>query len=209
MIDSSTPYSPIIVGICGGSCSGKTTLTREIKERLGQEQVATLYQDSYYKDQSRNFKEDGADINFDHPDALEFSLLAKHLDEIKAGRGVDIPEYDFVRHARKPTTTRVLPRPLVLVDGTLILSQKPIRERLDLSVFLDVPEDVRFARRVKRDTTERGRSAEGITKQFENHVKPMHAKFVQPSGGFASFLCDGSVACRRNFVTKILEKMGR
>jgi uridine kinase len=171
----------LIVGISGGSCSGKTTITRKLSEALGPERCCVLFQDSYYIDQSARFREDGGDVNFDHPDALDFTLMGEHLAQLAQGRPVQVPIYDFVTHTRKAASQLLEPKPLVLVDGTLILSQAPVRERLHRSVFLEVGEELRFERRKRRDTVERGRSLDGVVRQFLNHVKPMHDEFVETS----------------------------
>jgi uridine kinase len=176
----------LIIGVSGGSCSGKTTLTRRLQEALGPDHCCVLFQDSYYIDQSSRFREDGGEVNFDHPDALEFSLMGAHLAALAQEQSVEVPFYDFVTHSRKRETLSLSPKSVVLVDGTLILSQPPVRERLHRSVFLEVAEDLRFERRKRRDTAERGRSLEGVVKQFLNHVKPMHDTFVEPSKSHAS-----------------------
>lgn len=170
-----------VLGIAGGSGSGKTTLARRIAERLGEDQCLILSQDSYYVDQSEKFTEDGGDINFDHPDSLEFTLLATHISELKAGNAIEIPSYDFPTHKRLAKGITASPRRLVLVDGTLVLSQSVLLPHFDYTVFVDVDGDIRYSRRLRRDTSERGRQAEGVLRQWTNHVAPMHAQFVQPS----------------------------
>lgn len=180
-----------VVGISGGSGSGKTTLARGVLKALGSQRATLLYQDSYYVDQSARFKEDGGSVNFDHPDSLEFSLLARHLADLKADRAIESPTYDFVTHKRRVETTPLSPHDVVIVDGTLLLSQAVVRPLLDLAVFVEAPESIRFERRKHRDTTERGRSVEGVTKQFMNHVKPMHDLFVEPSRTHATLVVSG------------------
>lgn len=196
-----------ILGVSGGSCSGKTTLARALTELLGAERCALIYQDSYYIDQSHRFREDGGEVNFDHPDSLEFSLLAKHLDELRGGRSVEVPIYDFVTHTRSGRTQTLASRPVVIVDGTLILSQPAVRERLDASVFVEADEELRFSRRKERDTRERGRALEGVVKQFRNHVKPMHDLFVEPSKGFASERLPGQ-GSSEDAARRLIEKLG-
>ncbi len=169
-----------IVGIAGGSGSGKTTLARELREILG-DRAAILYQDSYYIDQSHRFDGDGGSVNFDHPESLEFDLLAKHLDQLRQGQAIEVPQYDFATHTRLSSTTRFAPSEVVILDGTLLLSQPVIRERLDLCVFVDTAESLRFQRRLNRDVRERGRTEDGVRRQFEKQVKPMHDLFVEPS----------------------------
>lgn len=178
---------PLIVGICGGSCSGKTTLAKQLQKAFGgPEQCGLIFQDSYYFDQSSKFKGDGENVNFDHPSSLDFKHMAEHLKALKEGHSVELPIYDFVTHKRKNESLKLDPKPVILVDGTLILSQLEIRSLLDVSIFLDVEEHIRLERRKKRDVTERGRELNGVIKQFQNHVKPMHDEFVQPSANFAT-----------------------
>lgn len=174
-----------VIAIAGGSGSGKTTFARRLVTALGAERVAILSQDSYYRDQSARFDGDGGAVNFDHPEALDFALLGIHLEALKRGETVQVPIYDFPTHKRKAQTHPLDPRPVVLVDGTLVLSQTHLVGYFDHSVFLDVPENVRFARRLKRDVHERGRGPEGVKRQFERQVAPMHDQFVQPSSANA------------------------
>ena len=171
----------IILGISGGSGSGKTTLAQRLAKSIGQDKSLVLFQDSYYLDQSQRFKGDGGDVNFDHPASIEFELLAQHLDSLRKSQSVEIPIYDFSTHKRQSVTHSVQPKKIILVDGTLILSQECVRKQCDITIFIQTPEEVRFARRFKRDTAERGRTPEGIYLQFKNHVQPMHEQFVEPS----------------------------
>ena len=181
--------TPFIFGIAGGSCSGKTTLGKKIFEALGGDSMCgLLYQDSYYIDQSARFKEDGGEVNFDHPNALDFDLLAQHLKALKLNQSIQVPIYDFATHKRKKETEDFQPRPIIVLDGTLILTQNHVISACDASIFVDTPEDLRFERRKRRDVQERGRTLEGVIKQFLNHVKPMHDQFVQPSRDKASII---------------------
>lgn len=179
-----------IIGVSGGSGSGKTTFAKLLLAGAHQPCVI-LSQDHYYIDQSAHFRGDGENVNFDHPDALDFPLLAKHLGALKQGTPVEVPNYDFVTHTRRRETESFPPRPLILLDGTLILSQPKIRELLDVSVFIDAPEVIRLERRIRRDTIERGRTLEGILKQFHRQVKPMHDQFVEPSKNHATHVISG------------------
>ncbi len=188
-----------IIGISGGSGSGKTTFARGLKQVFEAlpgraQQVAILAQDSYYIDQSHIFRGDGENVNFDHPDSLDFPLLANHVQELRKGRGIEVPIYDFPTHKRKSERTPFAPHPLIIVDGTLILSQPPIRELLDWSIFIETSESIRYDRRFKRDLVERGRQPEGIRKQFERQVKPMHDLFVEPSKVHAGEILSGESA---------------
>lgn len=179
---------PIIVGVAGGSGSGKTTFAKRLLLKLGHENCAIIGQDSYYIDQSHRFDRDGGAVNFDHPSAIDFQLLEKHLIALNFGQSIEVPIYDFATHKRLPETVKVLPHPIILVDGILILSQENVRSHFDYAIFIDTPEDLRFARRLKRDVEERGRTKDGVTAQFFGQVKPMHDQFVEPSKHFSTKL---------------------
>ncbi len=152
---------------------------------LGTAKCEIIYQDNFYIDQSRKFDHDGGSVNFDHPDALEFTLLADRLQDLKLGNPVEVPIYDFVTHSRKAETVKVTPTPVILVDGILIFHSQEVREQLDDLVFFDTPEDLRYQRRLERDVKERGRKPEGVRQQFLQQVKPMHDLYVQPSRIYA------------------------
>jgi uridine kinase len=181
--------SVLIIGVSGGSGSGKTTFARMLHEKicqkLGPSTCAILSQDSYYIDQSAKFKGDGS-INFDHPSSIDFPLLAEHLKMLKDGKSIQVPNYDFVTHTRSPETNPFAVLPVVILDGMLIFSQENIRSLLDYSIFIDAPENVRFERRLHRDVRDRGRTPEGVRIQYEAQVKPMHDQFIEPSKAFAS-----------------------
>ncbi len=176
-----------IVGVAGGSGSGKTTFAKRLRERLGESECCVLGQDSYYFDQSKKFDHDGGSVNFDHPDSIDFNLLAKHISELKKGSSVNVPIYDFATHSRSSEGDTLNPRRLIFVDGILIFSQPQVVEELDYKIYIDCPEDLRFERRLHRDVTERGRTKEGVRNQFYKQVKPMHDLFVEPSKDVA---CD-------------------
>lgn len=177
-----------ILGIAGGSGSGKTTLARMIQNEIGPDACSILSQDHYYIDQSARFKGDGEDVNFDHPDSLDWKLLSDHLNDLRSGRSIRVPIYDFSTHTRKAESTPFPAVRLVLLDGTLIYTQPSILKQLDHKIFVDTSESVRFDRRLKRDTEERGRTEDGVRKQFMNHVKPMHDLFVEPSKSAADLV---------------------
>lgn len=172
-----------VVAIAGGSGSGKTTLAKKLASEFSptDSPLPILGQDSYYIDQSHRFDRDGGAVNFDHPQSLEFSLLAQHLRELKSGQSIQVPIYEFSNHQRKPETEIFPAQRIVILEGTLIFSQPEILALVDEAIFLKVSESVRFQRRLKRDTEERGRTEAGVREQFFNQVKPMHDHFVEPS----------------------------
>lgn len=176
-----------IIAISGGSGSGKTTAAKKLQALIGQENCKILSQDSYYHDHSAKFKGDGS-VNFDHPDAIDFELMAQHLKSLSENKAVEVPIYDFVTHARKKDTVLFEPSKFIIVDGILILSQEKLRSLFDFSVFIDISEEVRFLRRLKRDVEERGRHPDGVKLQFDSFVKPMHEAYVQPSREFATYI---------------------
>jgi uridine kinase len=179
---------PFVLGVCGGSGSGKTYFAESLKQALGHHRCAVVYQDNFYRDLSDRFDHDGGSVNYDHPDSIEFDLLARKVAELKQGQATHIPDYCFSTHKRLPSTLRVEPRPLVIVDGILILQEAALRAELDCSVFVDTPEAVRYARRLERDVKERGRQPEGVLAQFTKQVKPMHDAFVEPSKAHADIV---------------------
>ena len=176
---------PYIIGVAGGSGSGKTYFARELQKVLGDNQCTIIYQDNYYIDQSHRFDGDGGSVNFDHPSSLDFDLLAFGLSELKLGKTIEVPIYEFATHKRLTRSITCEPRKIILVDGILILDSASVRAQLDESIFFDTPEELRFERRLDRDVHERGRTPEGVKKQFELQVRPMHDQFVQPSKQYA------------------------
>jgi uridine kinase len=173
--------TPFVVGVAGGSGSGKTTVVRRILETLGPAQVALVEQDAYYRDGSHLPFAERLGRNYDHPDSIDEALLGEHVRALRAGRPVEIPCYDFVHHVRLPETRRVPPRPCVVVEGILVLASEPLRELLDLRIFVETDADVRLIRRLQRDVAERGRSPESVLAQWEATVRPMHLQFAEPS----------------------------
>ncbi|MEL7298166.1 MAG: uridine kinase [Pseudomonadota bacterium] len=179
-----------IIGIAGGSCSGKTRLLKRLAERLGAHNCAVVLQDDYYFSKPAAAK-DNLKFNFDHPDALEFELLARDLGRIKQGKTIHSPQYDFALHVRKPDTFREIePRPVVLVDGILILDSDAVLQQLDHSVYIQCDAGTRLDRRIERDVRERGRTEENVIAQFNQQVQPMHVEFVRPSSANASLVYD-------------------
>ncbi|MBC7539997.1 MAG: uridine kinase [Bacteriovorax sp.] len=176
---------PYIIGVAGGSGSGKTYFARELQRILGDNNCIILYQDNYYIDQSHRFDGDGGSVNFDHPSSLDFDLLALGLSELKLGKCIEVPLYEFATHKRLKKTITCEPRKVILVDGILILDSTVVRAQLDEAIFFDTPEELRYQRRLDRDVHERGRTPEGVKKQFDLQVRPMHDQFVQPSKNHA------------------------
>lgn len=181
-------FKTIVVGIAGGSGSGKTTVTERILKQVGKKNVSYLQHDSYYKDRSHLTQTERKGINYDHPNALETSLLAEHVKTLIACRAVEVPMYDFKTHVRKAETLHVEPRPIILIEGILILADKDLRNLMDIKVFVDTEADVRFIRRMKRDIQERGRSIGSIIQQYEENVKPMYAAYVDQCKSYADII---------------------
>ncbi len=178
----------LIVGIAGGTGSGKTTVVNKVMRCFHRGEVALLPQDSYYKDNSSLPLEERQKLNFDHPDSIEWSLLIEHLKELREGRRIHQPVYSYLTCTRSPETILVEPRKVVVVEGILVLTQKEVRELLDIKVFVDADADDRLARVIRRDIQERGRSAEIVLARYENTVKPMHLDFIEPSKRYADLI---------------------
>lgn len=179
---------PIIIGVAGGSGSGKTTVVRAIVRSLGREQVTVVHHDSYYRDASHLTLEERQAINYDHPDSLETELLVRHLEELRSGRDVEVPQYDFTTHGRSPDRELAASRKVIILDGLLILWDRQLRRLMDIKVFVDTDPDIRFIRRLSRDIEERGRSAESVIRQYLDTVRPMHLEFVEPSKRYADLI---------------------
>ncbi len=178
----------LVIGLAGGSGSGKTTIARTIMERVGRDRIAFVQHDAYYCDQSDVPFEIRAQVNYDHPDSLETSLLIKHLHALRAGQAVDVPVYDFSLFTRTHETTRIEPRPVILVEGILIFVDPLLRALFDIKLYVDAPADLRFIRRLQRDMTERNRSPESVIRQYLETVRPMHIEFVEPTKRFADLI---------------------
>jgi uridine kinase len=181
-------HAPIIIGVAGGSGSGKTTVVRRIMETLGDTDVSVLEHDRYYRDHPELRLEERAQLNYDHPDALETDLLVRHVEQLRAGHDVDVPVYDFARHVRQPITHRVSARTAIIVEGILIFTDAALRALMDVKVFVDTDDDTRFIRRLQRDTTERGRTMDAVIDQYLGTVKPMYLEFVEPSKRYADVI---------------------
>ncbi len=179
---------PFLIGIAGGTGSGKTTVARRIYESLHLDSAAFLDHDSYYRELGHLTLEERRQINFDHPDSLDDDLLVQHLQELLAGRAIEKPVYDFAAHTRAPETVRVEPRDVVLVDGILLFANPALRELFDLKIFVDTDADVRFIRRLRRDLELRGRTLDSVIEQYLRTVRPMHFEFVEPSKRWADVI---------------------
>ena len=179
---------PVFIGVAGGSGSGKTRLVREIRQGLSANPVTVIHHDAYYRDRHDLSLAERAAINYDHPDSLETDLLIRHVDELRAGRPVAVPAYDFATHLRLPETIPARPGKVIVVDGILILAEPELRRRLDIKVYVDTDADVRLMRRLKRDTTKRGRTLESVLQQYQETVRPMHLEFVEPSKRYADII---------------------
>lgn len=178
----------LVVGIAGATGSGKTTVARRLTEALPRGSVALLQHDSYYRDRADLSYEQRCELNFDHPDSLETSLMVEHLQQLRAGKAVGVPIYDFTTHRRQPDTQRVEPGAVVVVEGILVLADADLRSMLDIKVFVDTDADIRVFRRIRRDIEQRGRSFESVRKQYYSTVRPMHLQFVEPSKRWADII---------------------
>jgi len=180
--------APYVLGIAGGSGSGKTTVARAILEALPPGSGILLEQDHYYRSQSQLPFEERERVNYDHPDALETELLVEHLDALREGRAIVRPSYDFATHDRSPEGLRMSPAPVVIVEGILVLADERLRSRFDAKVYVDTDADIRLMRRIRRDLEHRGRTFAQVRKQYYETVRPMHLAFVEPSKRFADVI---------------------
>jgi len=197
--------APRIVGIAGGSGSGKTTVTAALMERLGAK-ATLLQQDWYYRDQSALSPVERAALNYDHPDAQETNLLVAHLETLRAGQPVDVPQYDFATHTRCLETVAVSPHPWIVVEGINALAHTGLRTRCDLTVYVDAPADIRFIRRLQRDVAERGRTVESVVNQYLAQVRPMHELYVEPCKRLADLVLSGEAPVEAS-VDRILARL--
>ena len=179
---------PVIIGIAGGTGSGKTTVARAIYDQVGRDRIEWISHDSYYRNFDGLSPDELHRINFDHPDSLETELLVRHLDVLCKGSSVEVPVYDFAAYARKDETQRVEPRRVLIVEGILILSEPELRKRIEIKLYVDTPPDIRFIRRLMRDIRSRGRSVESVVEQYVTTVRPMHEEFVEPSKRHADLI---------------------
>ncbi|MCH7656798.1 MAG: uridine kinase [Bacteroidetes bacterium] len=198
----------LIVGIAGGTGSGKTTVVKKIIEKLPENEVVVITQDSYYKDNSHLPIEQRQEINFDHPGSVEFPLLINHLEKLKNGKIIDMPIYSYLTCTRADETVKLQPKHVVIVEGIMILTHEKLREMLDIRVFVDADADDRLARVMKRDIVERGRSVDKVLERYEKTVKPMHLQFIEPSKRFADIIVPqgGNNEVAISILTSIIEK---
>lgn len=179
---------PLIVGIAGGTGSGKTTVARKLAAAMPPGRCVTIEHDAYYRDQSHLSREEREAINYDHPASLESALLAEHLRALRGSRAVDVPIYDFATHTRRPEIRRVEPAPVVIVEGILVFVEAALREQMDVKIFVDTDPDIRLMRRIRRDLEQRGRSFQQVREQYYATVRPMHLQFVEPSKRWADLI---------------------
>jgi len=183
-----TFYTPLIIGIAGGSGAGKTTLANSILDAIGKDKIALLPHDAYYRDQSDKSFEERLLVNYDHPDSLETDLLIKHIQTLKCGESVYLPVYDFKHHTRAAATVYILPKPIILVEGILIFVEPKLRNLFSMKLFVDTDQDICFIRRLLRDVTERGRTVESVIDQYLRTVRPSFIEFVEPTKRFADVI---------------------
>jgi uridine kinase len=178
----------LVIGICGGTGSGKTTITERIISVLPEASVLVLQQDHYYRDLPHLPLEVRAQQNFDHPDSLDTPLMTEHVRQLREGRAIERPVYDFARYQREPFTVRMEPHPAIIVEGILIFESRPLRELMDIKIFVDTDADLRFIRRMGRDIRERGRTVDSVVQQYLATVRPMHMEFIEPSKRYADVI---------------------
>jgi uridine kinase len=188
IIENMSPDTPLVIGIAGGSGSGKTTVAQGILKRVGTDRIAYLQHDAYYKDRASLSPNLMMDINFDHPYSLETDLLVKHIESLRNFQPVQVPIYDFSADSRTSQTFTVMPQRVILVEGILIFVEAELRKMFDIKLFVDADADIRFIRRLHRDITERGRTTESVIKQYQSTVRPMHLEFVEPSKRYADVI---------------------
>ncbi|NHR06271.1 uridine kinase [Chromobacterium haemolyticum] len=180
--------TPFIIGVAGGSGSGKTTVTNQVLETIGSEMAAVIIQDFYYRDQSHLTFEQRLATNYDHPQAFDWPLLIEHIDDLRNGRAIEMPVYDFANHTRAEETITLQPAPVIVIEGLFPLYDAALRDMMSLKIFVDTDSDVRFIRRLKRDITERGRTTDSVIEQYLTTVRPMHNQFIEPTKRFADVI---------------------
>ena len=181
-----------IIGICGGSGSGKTTLVEAVREHLSTDFVSVISQDSYYKNHDTLTFEERCELNYDHPNAIDYDLFVSHLNQLKAGKSIHSPIYSYSEHLRSDQFNEVFPKPVVLVEGILIFAHTPLREQFTTTIFIDAEEDTRLSRRTVRDIQTRGRTTEGVKHRFEDTILPMHNAHIQPHKQTSDYIFDNN-----------------
>jgi uridine kinase len=203
---------PVVLGIAGGTGSGKTTVARALVERIGPDQVAYLEHDNYYRDLSHLSFDERSQVNFDHPDSFDTELLVEHIDLLKQGQSIDKPVYSYKKHERTSDVIPVQSQPLIIVEGILVLENPQLRSLMDVKLFVDTEDDIRLMRRLRRDIAERGRSLERVLGQYEATVRPMHLTFVLPSRRYADVIVPrggGNVVAIQMVADGIMRRMSR
>jgi uridine kinase len=179
---------PLVLGVAGGTGSGKTTVARILLARVGADHIAYLPHDAYYRDYAELPQNAAGQVNWDHPDALDTELMIAHIEALRAGQPAELPIYDFTHHRRTDQTIPVAPQPIILVEGILLFADARLRKLFDVKIFVDTDSDIRFIRRLERDIAERGRTAESVIRQYLTTVRPMHLEFVEPSKRYADVI---------------------
>jgi len=180
--------SSLVIGIAGGTGSGKTTIADYILKTVGPEKIAFFPHDAYYRDLRELSQDERALVNFDHPSSLETELLIEHINRLRTGKSIELPSYDFKTHRRTENTTTIEPQPIILIEGILIFAEPDLRKLFDLKIYVDTDADIRFIRRLLRDIEERGRTTQSVINQYLNTVRPMHLEFVEPSKRYADVI---------------------
>ncbi|MEL4179597.1 uridine kinase [Roseateles sp. PN1] len=209
-----TTQKPFVIGVAGGSGSGKSTVTRQVVAAIGSENVAVVMQDDYYRDQSHMQPEDRRKQNYDHPDAFDWPLMTQHLAALRKGEAIAMPVYDFAADNRSSDTITVMPAPIIVVEGLFALYDSKLRNMMSLKIYVDTASDVRFIRRLQRDISERGRSTESVVTQYMDTVRPMHKQFIEPTKRNADvILPHGANGPAVDIITtkvrSLLQEMGR
>ena len=204
-----------IIGIAGGTGSGKTTVVRKLIERLPKGEVVVIPQDSYYKDSSNVPVEERQNINFDHPDAFDWPLLTKHIAMLKEGKAIEQPIYSYITCTRQEETIHIEPKEVIVVEGIMALREYNLRQQMDLKIFVDADADDRLIRVMKRDVIERGRTAEAVMDRYERVLKPMHMEFIEPTKRYADIIIPQgghnhrAISMLRSFIRQILDQKGK
>lgn len=182
------PHPPVIIGLAGGTGSGKTTVANAILKKVGAERISVVPHDAYYRNLTQLPRAQRDALNFDHPDSLDTDLLIQHIRQLKSGQPIELPVYDFTIHSRTAQTRRIEPRPVIIVEGILIFAELLLRELFDVKIYVDTDADLRFIRRLQRDVAERGRTPDSVVHQYLSTVRPMHLEFVEPSKRYADVI---------------------